>query len=127
MLDYYFMFQDRKTLSRRNYCLFNVLFQQNCVVFRLSDKKHLRALGSCRFYSKCSSTITLIHAAGSTSSLAKRRDDVCIWKNAIENKHQAKPLSPPFKKLENMVAAQKCQRKPLPWSVALGETLKYGV
>lgn len=92
------MFQNGKTLSRRNYCLFNLLFQQNCVVFCLSDKNHVRALARCRFYSKCCSTITVICAAMNTS-LAKRREDVHIQKNGIENKHQAKPLSTPLKNM----------------------------
>lgn len=78
MCCYFFVFQNGKNSVQEE--LLPLICYFSKTVSSVSDKKHMEALGSCRFHSKCSSTVTLSHTAVSTSSLAKSREGGSVRK-----------------------------------------------
>lgn len=60
----------------------------------VSDKKPVEALGSCRFFSKCSSTVTLSRSAARTSSLAKSREGGSVGKTLLRISTKQNPGAP---------------------------------
>lgn len=92
---FFFAFQNGKNSVQEE--LLPLIRYFSKTVSSVSDKKHMEALGSCRFHSKCSSTVTLSHTAVSTSSLAKSREGGSVRKMLLRISTKQSPWAPLWK------------------------------